>query len=173
MMVAPLNWHWIQEPYQSPTVFNFFLPSYQPPGELVSSAPSKRIPNGSLVAPEFQQKTSVTSNRLIEKFIWDISGQRARSLDHQGKVCYLNFDLEYEKSLTTDDNDMPKLMDLLDLVFCCGTMPQDYKDRCVEVINQETNWMRTNATWGWDLENSRAESAIIQVATSPFSAIAE
>ena len=87
--------------------------------------------------------------------------------------CNLQFNLGAEKALATHDEDMPKLLDRLDLVFCCGTMPQDFKDRIVTVINQETRWMQNNDTWRSELENFRVESALIAVATSPFAAIAE
>ena len=87
--------------------------------------------------------------------------------------CNLRFNLDAEKALATNDEDMPKLLDLLDLVFCCGTMPQDFKDRVVTVINEETQWMKNNNTWRPELENFRVEGALIAVATSPFAAIAE
>ncbi|MFK8114604.1 MAG: DUF1800 family protein [Rubripirellula sp.] len=172
MMVTPLSWIWTQEPYQSPSVFNFFLPNYQPSGDLIGFQPSRRIPNGELMAPEFQQKTAVTSNYLMSKYIWDISAQNAR-FTFNNTECNLAFHLDDEKALATENEDMPKLLDLLDLVYCCGTMPQDYKDRIVEVINAETDWMRNNTEWRPQMEDFRVESALIQVATSPFSAIAE
>lgn len=172
MMVTPLSWVWLQESYQAPSVFNFFLPNFQPPGELLGLRPSRRVPNGALVAPEFQQKTAVTSNYLMSKYVWDISAQKAH-FTFNGTECNLFFHLDSEKALASEDEDMPKLLDLLDLVYCCGTMPQDYKDRIVEVINQETAWMRNNAQWRPELENFRVESALIQVATSPFAAIGE
>ncbi len=176
MMVLPQDWNWLQEPYKQPSVFNFFLPDFQPSGDLIGFQPSRRIPNGSLVAPEFQQKTAVTSNRLINRYIWDISSQRAQfiaSNSNYNMTCNLHFDLSAEKSLATNNADMPKLLDLLDLVFCCGTLPQDFKDRVVQVVNSETEWMKNNNSWRAELENFRVESALIAVATSPFAAIAE
>lgn len=172
MMVAPVSWVWVQEPYQSPSVFNFFLPTYQPSGDLIGYQPSKRIPNGALVAPEFQQKTAVTSTYLMSKYLWDITAQKAR-FTFNDTECNLIFHLDQEKALATNNEDMPKLLDLMDLVFCCGTMPQDYKDRIVEVVNNETNWMRNNAVYRPELENWRVENVLLQVATSPFCAIAE
>ncbi|MGB0595167.1 MAG: DUF1800 domain-containing protein [Rubripirellula sp.] len=174
MMVLPMNWHWEQEPYKQPSVFNFFDPNYQPPGDLLGHQPSRRIPNGELVAPEFQQKTAVTSNRLINRYIWDISSQRSRHFASNANYtmeCNLNFDFTAEKALATNDADMPKLIDLFDLVFCCGSMPDDYKARIVEVVNQETEWMRNNNEWKHEFENARVESALIAVTTSPFCAV--
>lgn len=176
MMVIPLNWNWLQETYKSPSVFNFFSPQYQPPGDLLDFQPSRRIPNRALYAPEFQQKTAVTSNRLINRYIWDISSQRARftaSGANYNFECNLNFDLSAEKQLATRNEDMPKLLDLFDLVLCSGSLPQDFKDRIVEVVNTETNWMKNNANWRKELENFRVESALIAVTTSPFAAVSE
>ena len=176
MMVIPQDWNWLQEPYKQPSVFNFFLPDFQPPGDLIGYQPSRRIPNGVLVAPEFQQKTAVTSNRLVNRYIWDISSQRARftaSGSEYSMECHLVFDLEAEKRLATNDQDMSKLLDLLDLVYCCGSLPQDFKDRVVEVVNLETQWMKNNNTWRQEMENVRVESALIAVVTSPYAAVAE
>ena len=85
--------------------------------------------------------------------------------------CNLNFDFTAEKALATNDADMPKLIDLFDLVFCCGSMPDDYKARIVGVVNQETEWMRNNNEWKHEFENARVESALIAVTTSPFCAV--
>jgi len=176
MMVLPRNWNWQQEPYKQPSVFNFFDPTFQPSGDLLGYEPSRRIPNGELVAPEFQQKTAVTSNRLINRYIWDINSQRSRHRAANANYtmeCHLNFDLTAEKALAANDADMPKLVDLLDLVFCCGSMPDDYKARIVEVINQETQWMKNNATWRPELENFRVENALMAVTTSPYCAVSQ
>lgn len=176
MMVSPQSWNWTQEPYQSPSVFNFWLPDYQPPGELSRHPPSRRIPNGALYAPEFQMKTAVTSNRLVNRYIWDISGQRSRhylSNSNYTMDCDLLFDLERQKTYATEDDDMHKLLDEFDLVYCCGSMPQDYKDRIVEVVNDRTQWMKNNAQYRPELENARVESALIAVVTSPFCAVSE
>lgn len=178
MMMMPMNWNWVQEPYQSPTVFNYYLPDYQPPGDLLGYTPSRRIPNGFLSAPEFQIKTPVTSNRLAGRYIWDFSQQMSQQRWSNSSIGYthnsdLVFDLSAEKQLCTEDEDMHQLMDLLDLVFCYGSMPQDYKERMVEVITTETNWMKNNATWRSDMENARVESALISTLLSPFAAVTQ
>lgn len=174
MMVVPQDWNWTQESYKSPSVFNFWVPDYQPPGELIGYVPSRRIPNGELYAPEFQQKTAVTSNRLVNRYVWDISSQKAQFRLNGSSYtmhCDLEFDLSREKQLATEDQDMHELLDLFDLVYCCGSMPQDYKERIVEVVNQKTQWMKNNATWRPELESFRVESALIAVVTSPFCAV--
>lgn len=177
MMVPPMDWDLQQAAYKSPSVFNFYLPNFQPPGDLIAYTPSSSNPSGALYAPEFQLLTGVTANRLINRFNWDISSQKAQytlfSNSQLTLKCNLDFDLDYEKSLATEDQDMHELLDDLDLVFCHGSLPQDYKDRVVDVINQKTQWMKNNEQWRPELENFRVESAVIAVATSPFCAIAE
>jgi len=51
-----------QSPYEAPSVFNFYLAEFRPTGEFQSLPLSSRIPNGVLVAPEFNIVTAVTSN---------------------------------------------------------------------------------------------------------------
>ncbi len=50
-----LGYGYQQEPLVSPSVFNFFQPTYQPPGEIKEQG---------LVAPEFQITTAVTSTEV-------------------------------------------------------------------------------------------------------------
>ncbi len=174
----PMDWNWEQEPYRSPTVFNFYLPDYQPPGELLGYTPSRRVPNGFATAPEFQIKTPVTSNRLAGRYIWDISQQMSRQRWNNTSAGYshnsdLVFDLSAEKQLCTEDEQMHELMDLFDLVFCYGSMPQDYKERIVEVVTAETAWMKNNATWRPQMEDLRVEGALIATVLSPFAAVTQ
>ena len=176
MMVIPMFGYWTQEPYLAPSVFNFWLVDYQPPGDMISYRPGRRFPNGFLVAPEFQVKTAVVTNRLLNRYITDISTQQSRHYLHDSNVtmeCNLKFQLDVELSLATKNTDMPRLMDYLDLVYCCGSMPQDYKDRCADVINQKTNQMRFDPMLRSRLEEYRVESALIAVLTSPFCAVTE
>ncbi|KAA5544435.1 DUF1800 domain-containing protein [Roseiconus nitratireducens] len=178
MMLMPMDYSWSQEPYRSPTVFNFYLPDYQPPGDLLGYTPPRRVPNGFLAAPEFQIKTPVTSNRLAARYIWDISSQRSQQRWSNNSAGYshnsdLYFDLEMEKAWCTEDEDMHRLMDHLDLVFCYGSMPEDYQEAVVQKIASRTAWMKNNATWRPDMEDQRAESAIIATVLTPFAAITD
>jgi hypothetical protein len=85
----------------------------------------------------------------------------------------LVFDLSAEKQLCTEDEQMHELMDLFDLVFCYGSMPQDYKERIVEVVTAETAWMKNNATWRPQMEDLRVQGALIATVLSPFAAVAQ
>ena len=68
---------------------------------------------------------------------------------------------------------MHQLMDLFDLVFCYGSMPQDYKDRIVEVTATETAWMKNNTTWRPRMEEFRVNAALMTTVLSPFAAITQ
>lgn len=177
-MLMSQDYNWTQEPYRSPTVFNFYLPDYQPPGSILGYSPSRRIPNGFLSAPEFQIKTPVTSNRLAGRYIWDISNQMSQQRWSNSTTGYSHnsdmvFELSAEEALCTEDDDMHQLMDLFDLVFCYGSMPQDYKERVVEVIATETAWMKNNTTWRPRMEEFRVNGALMVTVLSPFAAITQ
>ncbi len=206
MMVLPQDYNWTQEPYRSPSVFNFYLPSYQPPGELIAFQPSRQIPNGNLVAPEFQQQTAVTSNRLMNRYIWDLSRGSAlytASNPNYSFSCTLTFDLVADRALVNTINltnkgslsdaawmaiqrseaaqsVLPSLIDKYDLLFCCGTMPQDYKDEMAYVVLKETDWMIGNTgisdngqMWRDRAGEFRVLTSLICILTSPFAAIEE
>jgi uncharacterized protein (DUF1800 family) len=174
-MLTARNGDWTQEPYKQPSVFSFFLPSYQPPGDLITAAASPRIPNGNLVAPEFQLKTSVTTNRLINRFISNSEALRApftASGTGYSHVCNLDFNLEEELGWASQSEaDLMKVVDRFDLLFCCGTMPQSFKTKIVDVINTETRWMLGNATNASNYPRYRVSSALAIVLTSPYAAI--
>ena len=174
-MMRPRDYVWGQGPYRAPSVFNFWLPSYQPPGDLIGYQPSRRIPNGNLVAPEFQLKTAVTSNYLIQQYIWEIWGARSSVWFNaaDGGTQYIDFDYSAEATLvggylgdgeTDSDHDgLVAYLNQLDLVHCCGTMPQDFKDLVVSTIESEA----------YITSDARVKAATIAVLMSPFCAISE
>jgi hypothetical protein len=67
-----------QNPFSTPTVFNFYLHDFQPPGPITEFQPSNRIPLGEIAAPEFQIINAVSSNRTVN-FLKElvISGTRS------------------------------------------------------------------------------------------------
>jgi uncharacterized protein (DUF1800 family) len=67
-----------QSPYESPSVFNFYLHEYQPSGEIAEFVPSSRIPFGEIAAPEFQIVNAVSANRTVNFFrTFIVSGSRS------------------------------------------------------------------------------------------------
>ena len=178
-MILPMQYEWLQGPYKQPSVFSFYLPSYQPPGELTRETPSRRIPNGNYVAPEFQQKNAVTSNRLMNRYIWNVlelkSPYSAGNPDYDDYRLEfnMNFRVDEELSMAAQGRPLMELVDRMDLLHCCGTMPQDYKEKMVEVVNFETGWMPGDNEWKGDYERARLSTIILSTVLSPFAAIAE
>jgi len=66
--VGSRNVEFDQSPYEMPSVFNFYLASYQPAGEIVGIVPSACIPNGFIAAPAFQIVNQITSNSATHLF---------------------------------------------------------------------------------------------------------
>ncbi len=84
----------------SPSVFNFFLPDYQPPGEIARAG---------LCAPEFQIMTSSTAITALNHYMKMI-GDGAESMR-----------LDFSDEIVLAD-DPEALIDLLDLKMTCGLL---------------------------------------------------
>ena len=98
-----------QAPFESPSVFNFYLPDFQPLGPIL---------NRGIYAPEFEVNTDLTSlglanaiRTLVYEGIVDDIGQRGYS---QGEL-----DLTYEISLAGQAG---SLVDHLDILLCGGRL---------------------------------------------------
>jgi uncharacterized protein (DUF1800 family) len=94
-----------QEPLNSPSVFNFYTPVYQAPGE---------IRNGGMVSPGFQiidTYSSVSFPNLMWKYL------------HQGftSAWEWNYTLDYSDTLLLADNPAT-LVDHVNLLVCAGSM---------------------------------------------------
>lgn len=171
LRIRPIDWVITQEAYRSPSVFNFWLTDFQPAGDIISFRPSRRLPNGSLVAPEFQMQTSVTANYLIQFFIWQL-GSETFDVGHNNadKDGFLNWDDEMAMVEASEGTEgLVKLVDYLDLVHCSGTIPQAYKDKIIEIVERDTANLTTNG----DYAKIRFSTAQLAVISSPFCAIAE
>jgi uncharacterized protein (DUF1800 family) len=98
-----------QSPYDYPTVFNFYLPDYQPLGDIVDR---------DLNAPEFQIHNDITALSLPNS-IWTLSYNGIR--DEIGKRGYSqgDLDLAFEIALA---NDSDALLDHLDTMITAGRL---------------------------------------------------
>jgi uncharacterized protein (DUF1800 family) len=109
-----------QNPLSSPTVFNFFLPDYRPPGELSMLG---------LDAPEFQITTDTTiasvANGLGAKVYWNWRGQQDQNPED------IVVDLEPELAYAADP---VRLIDRYDLLFMNRTMSTQMFDTLVDYI---------------------------------------
>ncbi len=142
----------VQEPFKSPSVFNFYLPTYSPPGPLTQLG---------LVAPEFQivnASSAVSAANYFWNAIWDGMHRwgYARA-DH--KVA---LDLSAEMALTApaaawsdhwlnvEPYDLDPLLRRLDLVLTGGTLSPAQ----LQVIREHVDRVRW-PTWDWPRERLR------------------
>ena len=106
-------WNWpdnfykssIQEPMNSPSVFNFYTPVYQAPGE---------IRNAGLVSPGFQI-VNTYSAVSFPNLLWDYLHEGFKS------GWTWNFPMDYRDPLLLAENPAA-LVDHIDLLICAGTM---------------------------------------------------
>lgn len=160
MTIPDLNKTLNQGPYQSPSVFNYYLPNHLPAGELQNYEPKAKIPNGALSAPEFQIFTSVMNNTFANRIRSDVIDGKADFNVHSSVPAFdIVFDFSYEESLAGDLN---ALLSHLDLLLCSGSLSQSSKLVLAEMIEQETSE-----------PTIRVRSAVNVMLTSPECAIHE
>ena len=111
-----------QAPFDSPSVFNFYLPDYQPPGEVLKK---------DLFAPEFQIHNDITALSLpnaIRVLVYDgVEKEIGFRYYHQAEL-----DLTYETGLASDSG---ALLDHLDTMLCAGRLTADNRSLIAAVID--------------------------------------
>ena len=106
------------QPLASPSVFNFYLPDFQPSGAIETAG---------LVGPEFEILTAV--------FAMNIPNQWKEGVESGlGRFDADPLDLSELETLVNQNGDTA-LVDRLDLVFCRGLMSQDTYDEIVSAIS--------------------------------------
>ena len=140
-----------QQPYASPSVFNFFRPGYSPAGP---------ISDAGLVAPEFQILNAITTFSIPNYYQtllregFDRLGQ-----PREADIVYPQFALENMLA-----NDVPALMRRLDLVLAGGMLhPAQHQivREAVEAINSSVpNWKTERIRMAVYLMSTLPESAI-------------
>ena len=104
-----------QAPLHSPTVFNFFLPDYAPPGEIATAG---------LHAPEFQIQTDGNVTRLSD-ILYDVVRSMSGSpyLDPDTYVTnrYTQIHVEGERALRSDAN-LERMLERIDILMMSGSM---------------------------------------------------
>ncbi len=164
-----LGGNWNQYPYGSPTVFNFYMPTYQPSGDLTGTPGSQNIPNGSLYAPEFQILDSVYANRITNRYRSDIYNESiTHTLFNNAAIglfqCKITYDFSKERQLAGTPS---ALVEYLDKTLCCGTMTNEARQSLVSAISIGSQTL--NAT----TITNRTHAALLCVLSSPAFAIAE
>ena len=154
-----------QMPFRAPSVFNYYLPDYQPPGDLIGYRPSPRIPREGLFAPEFQVLTAVTSNRTVNRFSYWTRALNVRYTMRDGEVLKISFDLTPELELAKDNANLPEILKRFDLLLCHGSLSEETKTSIINAIVSESTAEDQNVL--------RLEEALLAVLLSPDCAIEE
>ena len=168
---TPSGWYYldaftfdhVQEPMKAPSVFNFFLPSYAPPGVLVEQG---------LVAPEFQIINASTGTTSANYFWTAITGGLHRwGVGNQSYNTTLNLTQEMLMNVPAasinDPNpnvqglDPDPLLRRLDLVLTGGTL----SPRQFQIIREALVRIGPNSVWEWP--KARLKLAIYLIVTGP------
>ncbi|TWT82582.1 hypothetical protein CA13_40450 [Planctomycetes bacterium CA13] len=166
--IPGLGSNWTQQPFSSPSVFNFYSPTFQPAGYITGYTPSRRIPNGSLYTPEFQLMTAVVANKMANRYRSDIADSNADytpvNNTTTGKV---EVDIALDFSTEVDlANDADALARHLDLTLCAGTMSNAFRNALKNAVQEEIDNGVTNTT-------ELARGALLSVLMSPAFMIVE
>lgn len=157
----------VQEPLNSPSVFNFYLPSYTPPGPLAAAG---------LVAPEFQI-INAASGVTSPNFFWEhmVEAEYGLGASKPDRSATLNLDQEWllnlpnlnldasgQSSATPLDPDA--LIRRLDLVLTGGTLePESF-----QIIREA---LARIGPGNWDWHEHRLKLAIYLIICSPEFAV--
>ncbi|MDB4749456.1 DUF1800 domain-containing protein [Rubripirellula sp.] len=154
-----------QMPFRAPSVFNYYLPDYQPPGDLIGYRPSQRIPREGLFAPEFQVLTAVTSNRTMNRFSYWTRNRFVRYTMRDNTQLTISFDLTPELDLAKNNANLPEILRRFDLLLCHGSLSEETKASIISGITSESTAENENEI--------RLEVALLAVLLSPDCAIEE
>jgi len=135
-----------QRPLSSPTVFNFFLPDYQPTGEIADAG---------LYAPEFQIITAVTAITSANELRSQVNGVMNSDPESALEV---RLDLHDEIAIA---GDVRALIDRLDLLLMADTMSGPMKEILVQAVSRRND------------PEERARLAIALISISPEYAVAK
>jgi len=172
---APNGWYYLdafildhaQEPFKAPSVFNFYLPTYTPPGPLAEAG---------LVAPEFQI-VNATSGTTAPNYFWDhiTAGLHRWGVGQADKNVTLNLTQEMllnvppeavnDPSPSVAALDPDPLIRRLDLVLTGGNLePESYR-----IIREALS--RIGPGSGWEWPERRLSLAIYLIVSSPEFAV--
>lgn len=121
-----LNEVFSQSPYDYPSVFNFYLPDYQPIGEILDR---------NLHAPEFQIHNDITALSLPNAVWWLVfEGIEQDGKTGIGQRWYSqgNLDLAHEITLASDSS---ALLDHLDLMLTAGRLSASNRTTIINAID--------------------------------------
>lgn len=126
-----------QMPFDAPSVFNYYLPDFQPPGDLIGYTPSRRNPFGAIFSPEFQILNGVTANLTLNRFRSWCYNQNMNYGMRKGS-CRITFHLEPEMDLARDLANLDEILQRFDLWLCNGSLSEATKTSIKDAITAET-----------------------------------
>jgi uncharacterized protein (DUF1800 family) len=139
-----------QQPGSAPSVFNFFQPTFAPPGEIAGAG---------LVAPEMQivthTKMTATTNHLYYATLIDHTGSPYADSD----TIVIN--IKEEKGLAAD---VPALIDRFDLLLMAGSMSSEMRQIVTDYVEDVP--LDDDGT-------NRVIEALYLIVTSPEAAVQE
>jgi len=143
---------------KAPSVFNYYLPTYSPPGVLAQAG---------LVAPELQI-VNASSGVTAPNYFWNAisEGLHRWGSAYPGRPVQLN--LVQERAMNVSGNtplDPEPLIRRLDLVLTGGTL----SPRSFQIIREAMHRAGSEAFYDW--ENSRLKLAIYLIVCSPEFAV--
>jgi len=156
----------VQEPFNSPSVFNFYLPTYTPPGALATAG---------LVSPELQI-INAASGVTAPNYFWDhITDQFDYGASFSDRRTFLNLDQEWLLNVPASAVNQPgpsvqpldpdPLLRRLDLVLTGGTLdPETF-----QIIREAM--ARIGPGSGWEWPEIRLKLAIYLIVSSPEFAV--
>jgi uncharacterized protein (DUF1800 family) len=173
------NWYYldafnldhVEQPLNSPSVFNFYLPTYSPPGTLTQAG---------LVAPEFQI-VNATSGVKAPNYFWQATfgGLHRWGVARPERNVKLNLAQEMEMNVpgwgsqtpanqpypALDPIDPTPLLRRLDLALTGGTLtPRNF-----QIIREAMLRLTRNSVWDWP--RHRLQLGIYLIVTSPEFAV--
>ncbi|MCW1912710.1 DUF1800 family protein [Luteolibacter sp. GHJ8] len=162
--LSNLDENHVQEPLNSPSVFNFYLPTYMPPGPLASAG---------LVAPELQI-VNAASCVTAPNFFWNqmVDAEYGLGASKPERSAVLNLDQEWLMNVPASaiNQDQPNVQPLdpdpllrrLDLVLTGGTLePESFQ------IIREAMARVGPADGGWQWHHGRLKLALYLIICSP------
>ncbi len=148
--VAQFNFDQQQQPYNSPSVFNFYSPNYLPPGP---------VGEAGLVAPEFQILNATTAVSSPNYFYNSIAGRDLHRWGTADSTRTVRPNFTRETSLAGTDIDA--LIRRLDLhLTCAGLSPREFQS-----IREALLRVDASVTGNWQTE--RVNLGVYLILTSP------
>lgn len=139
-----------QHPMQSPTVFNFFLPTFQPQGPLADAG---------LVGPEFQITTSVSAITAANFFDAMTFGEHVMEIpEEEGDYESVVLNLELENDLAHDPE---ALLEHLNLVMLYGKLSPEMRQNILNTIQHFEDEPEYRVMWALYLIMNSPEFAVL------------